>query len=295
MAYDFSPWLDQIRRDPTQGGQLAGAGSYSQNGMFATPIYGMGQQSGMDGYTPGGVNEYRVYKDIGAQDAAGYNGQAYDRFDANGNYIGSDKWSGLEGDNFLSKYGPFLMLAAGMAPAMMGAGGATGATGGAGGFVGEGAASGVGAWDGALAGASPGSAAAGVGGAGGFIGEGAASGIPAWDAAGAAAGAGGAGAAAGGAGSLLSGLGGKALGLGATALGALAGSQGTGEQTQEKRMDPRLDQYVYGDLLPQAKGLLAQQMPLAQQYGNQMMQVGTGLLGAGIAPNGFERFTRGRY
>ena len=94
---------------------------------------------------------------------------------------------------------------------------------------------------------------------------------------------------------LLEGLGGKALGLGATALGALAGSQGTGEQTQEKRMDPRLDQYVYGDLLPQAKGLLAQQMPLAQQYGNQMMQVGTGLLGAGIAPNGFERFTRGRY
>lgn len=252
------------------------------------------QYSGPDTQLDPTIGGYRRYVPGTGDQAGKVDGLTYEDIDTSGNVIGTGQFSGIDGGS-LWDYGPFLMLAAGMAPALMGAGGATGATGGAGGFVGEGAASGVGAWDGALAGASPGSAAAGVGGAGGFIGEGAASGIPAWDAAGAAAGAGGAGAAAGGAGGLLSGLGGKALGLGATALGALAGSQGTGEQTQEKRMDPRLDQYVYGDLLPQAKGLLAQQMPLAQQYGNQMKQVGTGLLGAGIAPNGFERFTRGRY
>lgn len=112
-----------------------------------------------------------------------------------------------------------------------------------------------------------------------------------------AAGAGGAGGAtaAGGAGSLLSNIPNSALGIGATLLGAAAGNEGTPGQTAEKKMDPRLDQFVYGDLLPRAQGLLGQQMPLAQQYGNQMMQMGTGLLGAGIAPNGFERFTKGRY
>ena len=97
------------------------------------------------------------------------------------------------------------------------------------------------------------------------------------------------------AGSLIPGISDKALGIGATVLGGLAGNEGTPGQTAERKMDSRLDQYVYGDLLPQAKGLLGQQMPMAQQYGNQMMQMGSGLLGAGIAPNGFERFTRGRY
>jgi hypothetical protein len=80
-----------------------------------------------------------------------------------------------------------------------GAGAATGTAaaeaagmGGSGAFLGEGALSGIGAWDGALAGAGAagtgtatmGAGMADLGGSGaGFVGEGAASGIPAWDAA----------------------------------------------------------------------------------------------------------------
>jgi len=56
-----------------------------------------------------------------------------------------------------------------------------------------------------------------------------------------------------------------------------------------------MDQFVYGDLMPKVQGLLTSQMPLAQQAGDQMRMVGSGLLGQPIAPNGFERFTRGRY
>lgn len=98
-----------------------------------------------------------------------------------------------------------------------------------------------------------------------------------------------------GASSLLSGIGDKALGIGATVLGGALGSQGTPDQTQEKKMDPRMDQFVYGDLMPKVQGLLTSQMPIAQQAGDQMRMVGTGLLNQPIAPNGFERFTRGRY
>ena len=85
------------------------------------------------------------------------------------------------------------------------------------------------------------------------------------------------------------------LGPAATIAGALAGGQGTPGQTTEKKMDPRLDQYVYGDLMPKVQGLLNSQMPLAQQAGQQMRQIGGGLLSAPIAGNGFNMFTKGRY
>lgn len=97
--------------------------------------------------------------------------------------------------------------------------------------------------------------------------------------------------------SLIPGVSNTLLGTGLTALTALTGSQGTEGQTTERKMDPRLDQYVYGTngLIPSAAGLLASQMPQAQQVGQQLNTMGTGLLGRGIAPNGFERFTKGRY
>lgn len=93
-----------------------------------------------------------------------------------------------------------------------------------------------------------------------------------------------------------SGGGSSLLGLGATALGGLAGAEGQEDSaTSTKTMDPRLDKYVYGDLLPRAQGLLAQQMPIADQAGAQMRGVGMGLLNMPVAPNGFDRFTKGRY
>jgi hypothetical protein len=79
------------------------------------------------------------------------------------------------------------------------------------------------------------------------------------------------------------------LGLGSTALGALGGAQGTQSGgTSTRTMDPRLDPAVYGagGIVPSAQGLLTSQLPQAQAAGQQMMNVGSGLLGQPIAGNG---------
>jgi hypothetical protein len=99
-------------------------------------------------------------------------------------------------------------------------------------------------------------------------------------------------------------------------LGGVFGSGGGGESsaTQQMKMDPRMDRFVYGDsgkggLLGDAHKLYSQQMAqggmnpmmqggmeaqrqflLSQQYGqgqNNLMNVGQGLLGAGVAGNAF--------
>jgi hypothetical protein len=44
-------------------------------------------------------------------------------------------------------------------------------------------------------------------------------------------------------------------------------------------MDPRMDALFYGGLAPATMQTMGQQMPAAQGAGNQMMQVGSGLLG----------------
>ena len=88
------------------------------------------------------------------------------------------------------------------------------------------------------------------------------------------------------------------LGPAATVAGALLGGKGNEQSaTSERKMDPRLDPYVFGEkgVVPMAHGLLQQQMPIAQQYGQQMGQVGQGLLNMPAAGNGFGLFTRNRY
>jgi hypothetical protein len=116
-------------------------------------------------------------------------------------------------------------------------------------------------------------------------------------AAGGAAGAAGSGAATTAGGGLLSSLGGKGLGLAATALGGLAGAQGQDNtQTAERKMDPRLDDAVYGagGLVPRTQGLLASQMsPERMAEWRKMQTVGQGLLGQPVAGNGFNRFYPG--
>jgi hypothetical protein len=101
----------------------------------------------------------------------------------------------------------------------------------------------------------------------------------------------------GGAGGLL----GKGLGLASTVLGAAAGGQGQKtSQTSERKMDPRMDPYVYGGngqtgLLPYAQQLLDKQMAPGYMQGyDDMRSKGQGLLGAPIAGNGFNRFFPGR-
>lgn len=105
------------------------------------------------------------------------------------------------------------------------------------------------------------------------------------------------------------------LSIGLTLAGGLLGAGGGGEkQTAERKMDPRLDRYVYGPdnesgLLGGAFGLLQQQAaqgglndlqrqglemqrqflmsPEYSQGYNQMRSLGQGLLGAGVAGNPF--------
>jgi hypothetical protein len=115
---------------------------------------------------------------------------------------------------------------------------------------------------------------------------------------------------AGGGGGLLSGLGDKAagligsvtggggsnlMGLASTALGALAGSQGQkGENSSTRTMDPRLDQPVFGDLVPRTQNKLAELMTPERMQGYRNMQsLGTNLLGRPVAENKFNRFYPG--
>lgn len=203
--------------------------------------------------------------------------------------------------------------------ALGGSAGAGEGVGSAGGFVGEGALSGVPAWD--AAGSTLGTTGAmGAGGAGlSSAGGGAAAqaSAPAFNAAAdsqlanaaigpdALSGYTGAGSSLGlptanPAGGFLDSLAGKVgnmgsmdwLKLGGTALGALGGSQGVqGTNSTASRMDPRLDGPVYGQLVPAAQGLLANQMPQVMQAGQGMVNAGTGLLSQPIAGNGVGKVT----
>lgn len=305
--------LRLLAQDPRNGYLFQDNGMQKQ----AVPLYGQGQRvgEGEDGvYESGPLQGYRVADYMPGQTIYDNNGRPYTEFNAQGQQTGTGTFSGLgdKGMDFFETYIlPAMALAtgAGMANAIGGLG--AGATSGAGGFIGEGAASGIPAWDGALVNAGTvGTSASTLGQNGAFLGENMASGVPAWDAAATNAGlslTAPAGASFGGntisngvqnaATSLIPGVSNSMLGTGLTALTALSGSQGTEGQTTERKMDPRLDQYVYGTngLIPSAAGLLASQMPQAQQVGQQLNTMGTGLLGRGIAPNGFERFTKGRY
>lgn len=105
--------------------------------------------------------------------------------------------------------------------------------------------------------------------------------------------AGGAGAAGGlgGLGGAGSALGGALGGLGqyiVPALGAIGSAIDAKDgQSQTQKLDPRMDQFVYGNLMPGVTGLLQSQAPQAMQMGNDMARRGQGLLNMPIAGNGF--------
>ena len=266
-----------------------GGGALTQGGNIYTPTW-----------VPGGTTE----ANDGGYTFAGYNaipegwkfGDMAQQYDAQGNRTG--EWATTAPDLW-DKLGP------GLAMSLIGYSGLQGLMGGMG--FGD-----------------AGAAAAGAGGDlvnGAFLGEGMASGIPAWDLAATNAGLslatpagaimqnspmslipesampgtvtgyagptfGGAAAA-----SLIPGVSNSMLGAGLTAAGALAGKEGTPGKTSERKMDPRLDNYVFGQngVVPMAAGLLSQQMPMAQQGGQQAFDFGRGLLGRGVAANPFMR------
>jgi len=81
---------------------------------------------------------------------------------------------------------------------------------------------------------------------------------------------------------------GKLAGIAAPLLGAAAGAQGQDlSKTQTQQLPAFLQQPVAGDLVPRVQGLLNDQMGQANRAGDQMRDVGAGLLGRNIADNGF--------
>lgn len=282
---------------PIQEGDPASGFYRTSDGMYFAPRLET-TYNGQDGETTQQTGYYGGYFD--PTDYTLNHLRPYGIYDKSGKLTGTGAWSQTD-ESDLEFFAPALLAAAaGVGASMLGGlGGAAAGSGELvnGAFLGEGMASGIPAWD--LAATNAGLSLATP--AGAIMQNSPMSLIPESAMPGTVTGYtgptfGGVGAgAAGAAGSLLSGIGDKALGIGATVLGGALGSQGTPDQTQEKKMDPRMDQFVYGELMPKVQGLLTSQMPLAQQAGDQMRMVGTGLLNQPIAPNGFERFTRGRY
>jgi hypothetical protein len=165
----------------------------------------------------------------------------------------------------LGAMGGLAMLPGGALSGVFGSGGGVGS---GAGFVGEGAASGIGAWDAALAGATPGQLGA-VGSGAGFIGEGVSSGVPGWDSALSGAASGGATTTTG-LGKLLGSIGGLkdwAPVLGAV-LGGVAGSKG---QEQSQTTTRELPEYLRGPVTGR-NGLLssADRLMQHQLYGTPM-------------------------
>jgi hypothetical protein len=247
-------------------------------------------------YVGNGQGGYWGFADNPALDSgdkiAGYNGTPYTNYDAQGNPIGDGQLSGISNDSFMSTWGPFAMLAAGMAPALMGAGAA--------GVGGASTAGGIDSANGVLNSAVMGGGGAGAAGAGGAGALETLGGIPQVEIPAAStfpefATTGGGGLL----GSVASSLGisPSLLSLGATALGALAGSKGVKQnQTSTSSINPQVAPYVYGDgsgkgLLPGVQGLLAQQTSPQNMQGWQNVQnVAQGLLSQPVAGNGFSRF-----
>lgn len=315
--------------------QQQGSGAFlTKDGYWVSPQYGDQQWIGQGAdavLTPGAATEYWATKDLGhghgsygGGGSAIYEDAAYDRYGADGGFLGSDNYEDMGTDGFtkLMAYAVAAAAAGGIGSTIAGAAGAAGAGGG----MGNGAFLGEAAWT-PTAGAAPlefgaGTSAMGAGGSGlgangAFLGEAAwaptagaaplefgagtatmgAGGAGGLGGLGGAGGLGSVGSALGSVGSALGGSGGL-LGLAGPLIGGLAGAQGQEDsQTQERRMDPRLDNYVYGanGLMPQVQSLLATQQPFADAAGAQMRSVGSGLLGGPVAPNGFDRFTKGRY
>lgn len=91
--------------DQTLGGQWYDPSGNNGMGYFANPVYAALSDPGVvfDGETNTPLKGYRITKNMGNSHAtpyfgggsAQYNQQDYDEYDANGNYIGSNKWQDL--------------------------------------------------------------------------------------------------------------------------------------------------------------------------------------------------------
>jgi hypothetical protein len=252
---------------------------FLQGGQYYQPQYAGGGGGGEGGFdNPGSLAGYVGY-DKSWDDGGNHQGEMFQVYNPDGSFNHDQAWND---DDYKKNLGLFLAAAGGLA------------------FLPGGAVSTL-----------TGGGAAGAGGSGAFLGEGMASGIPAWDAAATSAGLGltapaaaTAAATAGGAGALttaaktLASTAPSWLGPAATVAGGLLGSQGQKtEQTSERKTDPRVDPYLFGDgtnpgLLGYTQQLLARQMaPGGLQGYDDMKSLGLLNMNIPVAGNGFSRFS----
>lgn len=277
------------------------------------PIYkGSGQAGDASdySYTVDGWYGYDWHPGM-VKDNAELNGTPFDRYDAQGNYLGSNAWSGLHQNSLMDDLLPLGMVAAPFALTAMGVAGAgAGAAGSAGaagpGMAGWGADLGMEGLAGATSSGGMGTTLTGT--AGGALSAGGAvagPGMAGWGMDLGMEGLAGA-TPTSGMGATLTGTAGGALSAGdgggggwfsslknalpsgassllgpvATLAGAAAGGQGQDASASTTR---ELPEYLRGpvanDLIPRTQGVLNSQLPQAQTAGNQMLSVGSGLLG----------------
>lgn len=316
--------IQDLLRGAAAGGN---GGPYMDGDSLVSGDNGLKGDFTAGGYTarPYGPGLYQVFR------PGSKNGDAYDIYDANGNFVSSHKFDFHDSavGNFLDKaipiaaataigatglgFGPLAGLGeagAALAPELASAAAYPGATGGLLGGAGAGAGGLTAAeleaaaltggstltGDAALAAYAglPGVTPEAMAAAMGMTPEAFASlGAGGLGAAGAAAGmTAGTGAAGGGLSSLLPAGVSSILGPAATLGGALLGSQGQkNEQSATRDLPGFLQQPVANDLIPRTMGLLNTQMPQAQAAGQQLMQAGGGLLGQPVAGNGYGKVT----
>lgn len=238
------------------------------------------------GWTPAGgeATEFRGYNFAPGMYSDNYdlNGTQYDKYNAQGENIGTGTWEGLRKNSAMDTLAPFAMAALPFALSMFPS-------------LGTAASFGTNPVTGAAGGGMSAGGAGGLSGLPGGAGMDVAGfeGLTAADVAASAA------PAAAGGGGLLAGAS-KYLGPASMLLGAAAGGQGQKtSQTSERKTDPRVDPYLFGaNGQPGLLGMTYDQLSrdqsperLAQR--DQMRGVGMGLLSQPIAGNGFNRFFRG--
>jgi hypothetical protein len=264
MATNLSPeLLALLQQQDAATYNKNNLGPLLQGGTYYQPVYAGGGGGGEGGFdSPGTLTGYHGY-DQSWGDGGDHWGEKGQFFNADGSFSNEFDWSKDTGQNlalFLAAAGGLGAMSGGLFSTLSGAP-ATGAAG-----VGE-AGWGMDLGMEGLAGATPSS------GLGATLTGTAGGGLTA--------------ATAGGGGGLLSGLKSMVpagtssmLGPAATLLGAAAGGKGQEASASTTR---ELPEYLRGpvanDLIPRTQGVLNSQLPQAQTAGNQMLSVGSGLLG----------------
>jgi hypothetical protein len=174
QGFDLQKAVAKIKANPYDSGfhgmPIWEAGSYYDNGFWITPKHDGHTFDSAGNAEAGPIIGYRITEDLGngpstsllGGASAQYENVPYLEISPDGQITGQNKWQNMGLDKFTKEGQKFIiaMMSMGVGSAVSGAasaaasagsGSTSGAVGSGAGFVGEGAASGIGAWDAALA------------------------------------------------------------------------------------------------------------------------------------------------